>query len=99
MTTDNIVIDALDKLLQREEVPPENLKETLQQLKEQFTNLVALKNEQLKLKDETIENCRQEIDYLQENLNILSQRPTIGELTSAVDKFQEWLYETHVQTK
>jgi hypothetical protein len=99
MNTDNIVIDTLDKLLQQEEIPADNFKETLQQFKEQFINLLALKNEQLKLKDETIENCRQEIDYLQENLNILSQRPTIGELTSAVDKFQEWLYETHVQTK
>ena len=36
MNTDNIVIDALDKLLQREEIPPENLKETLQKIKEQF---------------------------------------------------------------
>ena len=32
MNTDNIVIDALDKLLQQEEIPADNFKETLQQV-------------------------------------------------------------------
>jgi ATP:corrinoid adenosyltransferase len=55
------------------------------------TNLLKGKDEELKLKDELIEEYRQEVVYLREMVAQLSQRPSIAELVGTAQEYRNWL--------
>jgi ATP:corrinoid adenosyltransferase len=91
MTTNNAIIDPLNQLLKPEELTPEKIQEILYFLKNQYTDLLKDKEEQIKLKDEIIEQYRQEVIYLREMVTQLSQRPSIGELVGTAQEYRDWL--------
>ena len=54
MTTNNAILDPLNNLLKPEELTPEKIREIIYILKDQYTDLVKSKDEELRLKDELI---------------------------------------------
>jgi ATP:corrinoid adenosyltransferase len=91
MTTNNAILDPLNQLLKPEELTPEKIQEVLYFLKNQYTDLLKDKEEQIKLKDEIIEQYRQEVVHLREMVTQLSQRPSIGELVETAQEYRDWL--------
>jgi hypothetical protein len=91
MNTNNAILDPLNHLLDPEELTPEKIQEVFYFLKDQYTNLLKGKDEELKLKDELIEEYRQEVVYLREMVAQLSQRPSIAELVGTAQEYRNWL--------
>jgi len=91
MTTNRAILDPINDLLNPDELTPEKIQEVIYFLKDQYTDLLKDKEEELKLKDELIEQYRQEVIYLQEMVTRLSQRPSIGELVGAAQEYRDWL--------
>jgi hypothetical protein len=91
MTTNHTIVDPLNQLLKPEELTPEKIQEILYFLKNQYTDLLKDKEEQIKLKDEIIEQYRQEVVHLREMVTQLSQRPSIGELVETAQEYRDLL--------
>lgn len=91
MTTNNAILDPLNQLLKPEELTPEKIQEVLYFLKNQYTDLLKDKEEEIKLKDQIIEQYRQEVIYLREMVTQSSQRPSIGELVGTAKDYVNWL--------
>ena len=91
MNTNNAILEPLNNLLNPEELTPEKIQEVIYLLKDQYTDLLKDKDEELKLKDELIEQYRQEVIYLREMVTQLSQRPSIGELVETAQEYRDWL--------
>lgn len=91
MTTNHTIVDPLNQLLKPEELTPEKIQEVLYFLKNQYTDLLKNKEEEIKLKDEIIEQYRQEVVHLREMVTQLSQRPSIGELVGTAQEYRDWL--------
>jgi len=93
MKTNNAILDPLNNLLNQEELTPEKIQEIIYFLKDQYTDLLKDKEEELKLKDELIEQYHQEVIYLREMITQLSQRPSDGEITGRAKELVNWLFE------
>jgi len=93
MTTNRAILDPINNLLNPDELTPEKIQEVIYFLKDQYTDLLKDKEEELKLKDELIEQYRQEVIYLQEMVTQLSQRPSSGEITGRAKELVNWLFE------
>lgn len=91
MNTNNAILDPLNNLLNPEELTPEKIQEIIYFLKDQYTDLLKGKDEELKLKDELIEQYRQEVVYLREMVTQLSQRPSIGEIVGTAKDYVNFL--------
>lgn len=91
MTTNHTIVDPLNQLLKPEELTPEKIQEVLYFLKNQYADLLKNKEEEIKLKDEIIEQYRQEVVHLREMVTKLSQRPSIGELVGTAQEYRDWL--------
>lgn len=91
MTTNRAILDPINDLLNPDELTPEKIQEVIYFLKNQYTDLLKDKEEQIKLKDEIIEQYRQEVIYLREMVTQLSQRPSIGELVGTAQEYRDWL--------
>jgi predicted RNA-binding protein with EMAP domain len=91
MKTNNAILDPLNHLLDPEELTPEKIREIIYILKAQYTDLLKSKDEELRLKDELIEQYHQEVVYLREMVTQLSQRPSIGELVETVQEYRDLL--------
>lgn len=91
MNTNNAILEPLNNLLNPEELTPEKIQEVIYFLKDQYTDLLKNKDEELKLKDELIEHYRQEVIYLREMVTQLSQRPSIGELVETAQEYRDLL--------
>jgi hypothetical protein len=91
MKTNNAILDPLYNLLNPEELTPEKIQEIIYILKDQYTNLLKSKDEELRLKDELIEQYHQEVVYLREMVTQLSQRPSIGELVETAQEYRDLL--------
>ena len=91
MTTNHAIPDPFNHLLNPEELTPEKIQEVVYYLKDQYTGLLKNKDEELRLKDELIEHYRQEVIYLREMVNQLSQRPSIGELVETAQEYRDLL--------
>ena len=92
MTTNRAILDPINDLLNPDELTPEKIQEVIYFLKDQYTDLLKDKEEELKLKDELIEQYRQEVIYLQEMVTQLSQRPSSGEITGIAKELVNWLF-------
>jgi uncharacterized phage infection (PIP) family protein YhgE len=88
MKTNNAILDPLNHLLNPEELTPEKIQEIIYFLKDQYTDLLKSKDEELRLKDELIEQYHQEVVYLREMVTQLSQRPSIGELVETSQEYR-----------
>jgi hypothetical protein len=88
MKTNNAILDPLNHLLDPEELTPEKIREIIYILKDQYTDLLKSKDEELRLKDELIEQYHQEVVYLREMVTQLSQRPSIGELVETSQEYR-----------
>jgi uncharacterized phage infection (PIP) family protein YhgE len=91
MKTNNAILDPLNHLLNPEELTPEKIQEIIYFLKDQYTDLLKSKDEELRLKDELIEQYHQEVVYLREMVTQLSQRPSIGELVETAQEYRDLL--------
>jgi predicted RNA-binding protein with EMAP domain len=91
MTTNRAILDPINDLLNPEELTSEKIKEVIYFLKDQYTDLLKDKEEELKLKDELIEQYHQEVVYLREMVTQLSQRPSIGELVETAQEYRDLL--------
>jgi hypothetical protein len=91
MKTNNAILDPLNNLLNQEELTPEKIQEIIYILKDQYTDLLKSKDEELRLKDELIEQYHQEVVYLREMVTQLSQRPSIGELVETAQEYRDLL--------
>ena len=91
MKTNNAILDPLNHLLDPEELTPEKIQEIIYFLKDQYTDLLKSKDEELRLKDELIEQYHQEVVYLREMVTQLSQRPSIGELVETAQEYRDLL--------
>jgi len=91
MKTNNAILDPLNNLLNPEELTPEKIQEIIYILKAQYTDLLKSKDEELRLKDELIEQYHQEVVYLREMVTQLSQRPSIGELVETAQEYRDLL--------
>jgi uncharacterized phage infection (PIP) family protein YhgE len=91
MKTNNAILDPLNNLLNPEELTPEKIQEIIYILKDQYTDLLKSKDEELRLKDELIEQYHQEVVYLREMVTQLSQRPSIGELVETAQEYRDLL--------
>ena len=91
MKTNNAILDPLNHLLDPEELTPEKIREIIYILKAQYTDLLKSKDEELRLKDELIEQYHQEVVYLREMVTQLSQRPSIGELVETAQEYRDLL--------
>jgi hypothetical protein len=91
MNTNHTIVDPLNQLLKPEELTPEKIQEVLYFLKNQYADLLKNKEEEIKLKDEIIEQYRQEVVHLREMVTQLSQRPSIGELVGTAQEYRDWL--------
>ena len=91
MTINHAIPDPFNHLLNPEELTPEKIQEVLCFLKQQYTDLLKDKEEEIKLKDEMIEQYRQEVIYLREMVTQLSQRPSVGEITGRAKELVNWM--------
>jgi len=91
MTINHAIPDPFNHLLNPEELTPEKIQEVLCFLKQQYTDLLKDKEEEIKLKDEMIEQYRQEVIYLREMVTQLSQRPSIGEIVGTAKDYVNFL--------
>jgi hypothetical protein len=91
MKTNNAILDPLNHLLNPEELTPEKIQEIIYFLKDQYTDLLKSKDEELRLKDELIEQYHQEVIHLREMVTQLSQRPSIGELVETAQEYRDLL--------
>jgi ATP:corrinoid adenosyltransferase len=91
MKTNHAILDSLNNLLDPEELTPEKIREIIYILKDQYTDLLKSKDEELRLKDELIEQYHQEVIHLREMVTQLSQRPSIGELVETAQEYRDLL--------
>lgn len=75
----------------------EQFLQELQRFKEEYEEILLLKDQQLQIKEETIAACRQEINYLRNMVDGLLKQPTVAELVSTADTIKTYLEQSQVQ--
>ncbi len=91
MTHDLSLPDPIKNVSATTETNPEAIWAALQNLQQEYEQVITLKDQQIQNRDETIAHYRQQVKDLQESLNLLVQRPSVGEMTDTANKLMAWL--------